>query len=283
MAPGLLAVHAHADDETITMGGTLAHYAAGGVRTANVCCTDGRLATIVDPEMVEEEVRPRLGEVRHAELTEACAILGVGELHWLGYHDSGMEGAASNREPDSFWMTPLDGIVERLVGIIRDFRPDVVVTYDAHGAYGHPDHVQAHRATLLAVEAAQHARVYPEVGKPWRVSKLYYTAFARSSVLKIIEFSRMAGMESPFGDDPEAVEFGTPDELITARIDCSEQIAVKRRALQAHRSQIADDFPLMRVPEEMLREHFPTEHYSLALSRVPVNPPEDDLFAGIAG
>ena len=93
----------------------------------------------------------------------------------------------------------------------------------------------------------------------------------------------MAGMESPFGDDPEAVEFGTPDELITARIDCSEQIAVKRRALQAHRSQIADDFPLMRVPEEMLREHFPTEHYSLALSRVPVNPPEDDLFAGIAG
>jgi len=158
MAPGLLAVHAHADDETITMGGTFAHYASLGVRTANVCCTDGRLATIVDPTMVEEEVRPRLGEVRHAELTEACAILGVGELHWLGYHDSGMEGAASNREPDSFWTTPLDGIVERLVGIIRDFRPDVVVTYDAHGAYGHPDHVQAHRATLLAVEAAQHAR-----------------------------------------------------------------------------------------------------------------------------
>ena len=116
MAPGLLAVHAHADDETITMGGTFAHYASLGVRTANVCCTDGRLATIVDPTMVEEEVRPRLGEVRHAELTEACAILGVGELHWLGYHDSGMEGAASNREPDSFWMTPLDGIVERLVG-----------------------------------------------------------------------------------------------------------------------------------------------------------------------
>ncbi|HVS43950.1 MAG TPA: PIG-L family deacetylase [Candidatus Dormibacteraeota bacterium] len=283
MAPGLLAVHAHADDETITMGGTLAHYASLGVRTANVCCTDGRLATIVDPTMVEEEVRPRLGEVRHAELTEACAILGVGELHWLGYHDSGMVGEPSNREPDSFWMTPLDSIVERLVGIIREFRPDVVVTYDAHGAYGHPDHVQAHRATLLAVEAAQHPRVYPEVGKPWRVSKLYYTAFARSSVLKIIEFSRMAGMESPFGDDPEAVEFGTPDELITARIDCSEQIAIKRRALQAHRSQISADFPLMRVPEEILREHFPTEHYSLALSHVPVNPPEDDLFAGIAG
>jgi LmbE family N-acetylglucosaminyl deacetylase len=131
MAPGLLAVHAHADDETITMGGTLAHYAAGGVRTANVCCTDGRLATIVDPEMVEEEVRPRLGEVRHAELKAACDILGVGELHWLGYHDSGMEGSETNADPQSFWMTPLDSIVERLVGIIREFRPDVVVTYDA--------------------------------------------------------------------------------------------------------------------------------------------------------
>ena len=283
MAPGLLAVHAHADDETITMGGTLAHYASLGVRTANVCCTDGRLATIVDPTMVEEEVRPRLGEVRHAELTEACRILGVGELHWLGYHDSGMEGTEANRDPEAFWMTPLDAIVARLVGIVRAFRPDVVVTYDAYGAYGHPDHVQAHRATLLAVEAAQHPRVHPEVGKPWRVSKLYYTAFARSSVLKIIEMSRMAGMESPFGDDPDAVEFGTPDELITARIDCGEQVGVKRRALRAHRSQISEDFPLMRVPEEVLREHFPTEHYTLALSHVPIDAPEDDLFAGIAG
>jgi mycothiol conjugate amidase Mca len=283
MAPGLLAVHAHADDETITMGGTLAHYSSIGVRTANVCCTDGRLATIVDPTMPEEETRPRLGEVRRAELEEACSILGVGELHWLGYHDSGMVGTESNRDPEAFWMTPLDGIVERLVGILRGFRPDVVATYDSYGAYGHPDHVQAHRATLLAVEAAQHPRMYPEAGKPWRVSKLYYTAFARSSVRKIIEFSRMAGMESPFGDDPDAVEFGTPDELITARIDYSDQVGVKRRALRAHRSQISEEFPLMKVSEEVLREHFNTEHYSLALTRVPVNPPEDDLFAGIAG
>jgi mycothiol conjugate amidase Mca len=283
MAPGLLAVHAHADDETITMGGTLAHYAAGGVRTANVCCTDGRLATIVDPEMVEEEVRPRLGEVRHAELKAACDILGVGELHWLGYHDSGMEGSETNADPQSFWMTPLDSIVERLVGIIREFRPDVVVTYDAFGAYGHPDHVQAHRATLLAVEAAQHPKVYPEVGKPWRVSKLYYTAFARSSVLKIIELARKAGVESPFGENRDGQEFGTPDELITARIDCGDFMEVKRRALVAHRSQISADFPLMKMPVAMVREHFPHEHYSLALSRVPVNPPEDDLFAGIAG
>jgi mycothiol S-conjugate amidase len=283
MAPGLLAVHAHADDETITMGGTLAHYAARGVRTANVCCTDGRLATIVDPEMVEAEVRPRLAEVRRAELEAACAILGVGEVHWLGYHDSGMEGTEANRDPESFWMTPLDGVVERLVGIIREFRPDVVVTYDAHGAYGHPDHVQAHRATLLAVEAAQHPRVHPGMGTPWRVSKLYYTAFARSSVLRIIELARLAGMESPFGERAEEVEFGTPDELVTARIDCGDFMEAKRRALIAHRSQISDEFPLMRMPAELVREHFPTEHYSLALSRVPVTPPEDDLFAGIAG
>ena len=283
MAPGLLAVHAHADDETITMGGTLALYASMGVRTANVCCTDGRLATIVDPSMPEEETRPRLGEVRRAELEEACSILGVGEVHWLGYHDSGMEGTESNRDPESFWMQPLDGVVGRLVGIIREFRPDVVVTYDSYGAYGHPDHVQAHRATLLAVEAAQHPKMYPAAGSAWRVSKLYYTAFARSSVRKIIELSRRAGTESPFGEDPDAVEFGTPDELITARIDFRDHIAAKRRALTAHRSQISADFPLMKVPEEVLREHFPTEHFSLAMSRVPVSPPEDDLFAGIAG
>jgi mycothiol conjugate amidase Mca len=283
MAPGLLAVHAHADDESITMGGTLALYAARGVRTANVCCTDGRLATIVDPTMVEAEVRPRLGEVRHAELEAACAILGVGELHWLGYHDSGMEGSDTNRDPEAFWMQPLDEIVKRLVGIIRDFRPDVVATYDAHGAYGHPDHVQAHRATLLAVEAAQHHRVLPSIGKPWRVSKLYYTAFPRSSVRRIIEMARAGGAESPFGGDPDAVEFGTPDELITAWIDCGDQLEVKRRALAAHRSQINEQFPLMRMPVEFVREHFPHEHYTLALSHVPASPPEDDLFAGIAG
>ncbi|MDB5113254.1 MAG: LmbE family protein, partial [Chloroflexi bacterium] len=138
-------------------------------------------------------------------------------------------------------------------------------------------------AALLAVEAAQHPRVYPEVGSPWRVSKLYYTAFARSTVRTIIELAKRAGMESPFGQNPENVEFGTPDELITARIDCGEFTAVKRRALVAHRSQISDDFPMMRMPEEVLREHFPTEHFTLALSRVPVHPPEDDLFAGIAG
>jgi mycothiol conjugate amidase Mca len=283
MNPGLLAVHAHADDETITMGGTLALYSARGVRTANVCCTDGRLATIVDPDMVEEEVRPVLGEVRRAELSAACEILGVGELHWLGYHDSGMVGSETNNLPDSFWMTPLETVVQRLVGIIREFRPDVVAAYDAHGAYGHPDHVQAHRATLLAVEAAQHPRVYPEIGTPWRVSKLYYTAFARSTVRRIIELARMAGEESPFGDNPDAVEFGTPDELITARIDFSDFVGVKRRALAAHRSQISADFPLMKVPEEVVRQHFPTEHYTLAISHVPIDAPEDDLFAGIAG
>jgi mycothiol S-conjugate amidase len=93
----------------------------------------------------------------------------------------------------------------------------------------------------------------------------------------------MAGMESPFGEDPEAVEFGMPDELITARIDCRDVLELKRRALVAHRSQISDDFPLMRMPAQVIRDHFPTEHYSLALSHVPVHPPEDDLFAGIAG
>jgi mycothiol conjugate amidase Mca len=282
VASGLLAVHAHADDETITMGGTLARYAAQGVRTANVCCTDGRLATIYDPEMDEAEVRPRLGEVRRAELQAACDILGVGEVHWLGYHDSGMAGAESNRDPASFWMTPLDDVVLRLVTILRAFRPDVVVTYDPHGAYGHPDHVQAHRATLLAVEAAGDPRVHPEAGPPWRVGKLYYTAVPRSWVRRAIEVARLAGEPSPFGEDVD-VEFGIPDEQVTTTIDCRDLLGHKRRALLAHRSQMSPDFPLLRIPEEVQREHFGSEHYTLALSHVPTTLPEDDLFAGIAG
>ena len=281
-APGMLAVHAHADDESITMGGTFAVLADRGIRTANVTCTDGQLATIYDPTMDEAEARPRLGEIRREELRAAAAILGIGDVRFLGYHDSGMQGEPSNREPHAFFQQDLGSVVGRLVEVIRDFRPDVVVTYDANGAYGHPDHVQAHRATLLAVEAARLKVLYPEAGEPWTVRKVYYTVMPRSFLRKAVDFARQAGLPSPFGDvDVDDLSFVADDERVTTRIDCAAGTRRKREALRAHRSQIPDDFPLLALPEEVAAEHFSEECYELVLSRVPTSLPETDLFAGI--
>jgi N-acetyl-1-D-myo-inositol-2-amino-2-deoxy-alpha-D-glucopyranoside deacetylase len=280
----LLGVHAHADDETITMGGTMALYADRGDRVANVCCTDGQLATIVDKEMAarEDEIRPRLAEIRREELRAACAILGVSELHFLGYHDSGMAGAETNNAPEAFWRVDVDEAVGRLVAVLRSFRPHVVVTYDGNGAYGHPDHIQAHRITLIAVEACHLPKLYPEAGPPWRISKLYYTAFPRSEARRVAELAARAGLPSPFGDRPiEELEYVAEDEAVTTRIDCRSTMTRKLQALRAFPSQIDETFPFFTVPEDVSVEHFHGEHYSLALSRVPWSVPEDDLFAGV--
>ncbi|HEV7677100.1 MAG TPA: PIG-L family deacetylase [Candidatus Dormibacteraeota bacterium] len=278
----LLTVHAHADDETITMGGTLAQCDDRLIRTALVCCTDGQLATIYAPDMPEAETRPRLGEIRREELRAACTILGVDQLDFLGYHDSGMAGAESNNDPVAFWKADLDEVAGRIVERIRAFRPHVVVTYDAIGSYMHPDHIQAHRATLLAVEAAYQPKIYPDAGEPWRVSKLYYTAFPLRAARRAVEFAAQFGQPSPFGDTaPEDLEFVTRDELVSTTVSCAPQMSRKLAALRAHRSQITEDFPYLAVPEEMAREHFSDEYFQLAISRVPVQTPETDLFAGI--
>jgi N-acetyl-1-D-myo-inositol-2-amino-2-deoxy-alpha-D-glucopyranoside deacetylase len=279
----LLAVHAHPDDETITMGGLLAQCSDRGIATCLICCTDGKVATIFDPEYAanEAEIRPRLKQIREGELRQACAILGISELHFLEYGDSGMAGTESNDAPGAFWRVDMDEAVRRVVAHIRRFRPHVVVTYDGNGGYGHPDHIQAHRVTLLAMEAAYHA-LYPELGPSWRVSKLYYTAFPRSEAKRVAAMATAAGMKPPFGDaDPDSLEFITPDDWVTTAVECRDQLSRKRDALRAHRSQLTEDFALLSVPEELLREHFSKEYFQLVLSRVSTTTPETDVFAGL--
>jgi N-acetyl-1-D-myo-inositol-2-amino-2-deoxy-alpha-D-glucopyranoside deacetylase len=277
-----MSVHAHADDETITMGGLLATCADRGIRTCNVCCTDGKLATIVAEDMPEETTRPHLAEIRQQELRAACAILGVDEVEFLGYGDSGMWGADTNQLPDAFWKVDVHEAVGRLVTQIRRFQPHVVVTYDGIGGYGHPDHIQTHRVALLAVEAAHHPSLYPEAGAPWRVQKLYYTSIPLSFLKRAAEMARAAGMPPPFGvENPEDLPFVTPDEWITATVDIRAGVRRKREALVAHHSQIAPDWPMLAIPEEITIEHFGTEAFQLVISHVPVSLPETDLFAGI--
>jgi N-acetyl-1-D-myo-inositol-2-amino-2-deoxy-alpha-D-glucopyranoside deacetylase len=281
--PGLrlMAVHAHCDDETITMGGTLATYADRGVKTCVVCCTDGKLATIVDPNMPEETTRPRLAEIREGELREACSILKVDEVEFLRYGDSGMADTPTNLLPDAFWMTPINEATGRIVEQIRRFRPHVVVTYDGNGGYGHPDHIQTHRATLLAVEAARLTPMFKDAGEPWRVEKLYYTAFPRSQFERMVAMAKAAGMDPPFGDaTADEMAFLTPDRDVTTSVDTVAVTGRKRDALRAHHSQISEDWPQLTMPDDVLKQ-FADEYFQLVISRVPVVLPETDLFAGI--
>jgi N-acetyl-1-D-myo-inositol-2-amino-2-deoxy-alpha-D-glucopyranoside deacetylase len=280
MEPGLLCVHAHPDDEAILTGGVLARYADEGFRTAVVTCTGGEEGQIVGAGMDPDEIRPRLAEVRRAELEAGLEILGAGPPRFLGYRDSGMMGEDSNRHPDAFWGASVDEAVGRLVGVIREFRPSVVVTYDAFGGYGHPDHIQTHRVGLLAAEAAAVGALYPEAGPGWRVSKTYLASIPKSYFALAGRYMTEIGLDNPFGEveDPADLPVGVPDAEITATVDVRPWIDRKWRALLAHHSQLAADSLFLSVSEELRVDAFGTEWF---IGMRGAGPSEDDLFAGL--
>ena len=217
----LMAVHAHPDDECMSTGGVLARYAREGLRTVLVTATRGEEGEVVDPEMNPEEVKPKLGDVRTAELACACKYLEVEELHILGYRDSGMVGWETNNHPDCLAQADIHEATGRLVRLIRSIRPHVMTCYDEQGGYGHPDHIQVHRMTVAAFHAAGDATQYPEMGlAPWQPQKLYYTAYPRSYIWTRYEIMCAMGAKPPSDRpdfDPHKVG-GTPDELITTRV-----------------------------------------------------------------
>lgn len=282
---GLLCVHAHPDDEAISTGGVLLRAAAEGRRTAVVTCTGGELGEIVGEGMDPEQVRPRLGEVRRAELAEALRLLGAGDPRPLGYRDSGMVGTAGNDDPRSFWQAPFDEAVERLVAQIRAFRPEVVVTYDPYGLYGHPDHLQAHRVGVVAAEACAVEQLYPGAGPAWRVPKVYlatvprsFTRFANASLGRL-------GLPSPFADPvvPDDVVVGVPDAWVDATVDVRGHVQQKFAALRAHVTQVGPSSFFLNLPDELHEVAYGTEWFIRHRSDVAVPDHEDDLFTGLAG
>jgi N-acetyl-1-D-myo-inositol-2-amino-2-deoxy-alpha-D-glucopyranoside deacetylase len=283
-APGLLAVHAHPDDEAILTGGVLAQAAAAGRRAAVVTCTGGERGEVVGEGLDPVAVRPRLAEVRAAELVRALDVLGVGPPRLLGYRDSGMLGEEGNDDPSSFWRAPFDEAVGRLVSHIRDFRPAVVLTYDAYGGYGHPDHVQAHRVTLVAVEAAAAAPLYPEAGEPWRAAKVYFATFPKSAILMATRLLAERGLPTPFepAERIEDVVGGASDDEITTVVDVRPWLEQKITALKSHATQLGPDSFFLNVPEDLTELTFGTEWFVRHRSDVATPAREDDLFAGIA-
>ncbi|WP_175543465.1 N-acetyl-1-D-myo-inositol-2-amino-2-deoxy-alpha-D-glucopyranoside deacetylase [Micromonospora pattaloongensis] len=280
----LLLVHAHPDDETIGTGATMARYAAAGAHVTLVTCTLGEEGEIHVPELsgLLAGRADQLGGYRIAELDAACAALGVTDHRFLGgagrYRDSGMMGLSTNDHPRAFWRADLDEAAGHLLEIMREVRPQVLVTYDDNGFYGHPDHIQAHRVAMRAAELAAAEGFGPD--------KIYWTAMPRS----VLEAGMAAFQESegnPFAglNELDDLPFGTPDEAIAARIDGTDHHGAKLAAMRAHATQIPENSWLYSIAGNFGDEFMGVEYYTLAYGqRGPGEGPhnwESDLFAGL--
>ncbi len=313
---GLLLVHAHPDDESMATAGVMARSIAEGRRVDLVTCTGGEEGEIHDPTLDPAEAAPRLGSIRAAEL--ACSLEAIGggliRFHSLGYRDSGMMGTEANERPESFWKADLERATERLVRIVREARPAVIISYDQNGNYGHPDHINAYRIARAAFEAAGDPARFPDAGVPHGVAKRYEIAFSREHWLGIMREMQERGLKLPWDFDetvtpaaaddlnPTNVEalrqvgeslaegeepadaFGTPDALITTRVDVQAYLDQKRASMDCHRTQRQDMGWVLDMPVDLADRVLTPERFVLAAwagHEVPEAYAEDSLFAAL--
>ncbi|MFD7404829.1 N-acetyl-1-D-myo-inositol-2-amino-2-deoxy-alpha-D-glucopyranoside deacetylase [Streptomyces sp. NPDC059866] len=273
----LLLVHAHPDDESINNGATMAKYAAEGAHVTLVTCTLGELGEVIPPELAHL-TGVALGEYRLRELTAAMRELGVEDFRLLGgvgrYRDSGMIGLAANDDAACFWQADVDEAAAHLVEVIREVRPQVLITYDPDGGYGHPDHIQAHRIAQRAAELAA------AEGLP--IAKVYWNRVPRTVAEKAFaglqeDLSRLPFPRAATLDDVPGV---VDDERITTEIDGTAYAAAKAAAMRAHATQIDVAEPYFALSNELAQPVFTTEYYELVRGE-RAQARETDLFAGI--
>ncbi|RRD48414.1 mycothiol conjugate amidase Mca [Arachnia propionica] len=279
----LLHVHAHPDDESSKGAATTAKYVAEGVEVMVATCTGGERGDILNPALADD---PRalhdLPALRREEMARAAEILGIRHT-WLGFVDSGMpEGDPLPPLPEGcFALQDVATAAGPLVRVMRDFRPHVVTTYDEHGGYPHPDHVQCHRITVEAFRAAADARLWPEHGPAWQAAKLYYhMSFHRRRYAALEAVMHEQGLP-PSSPAPAHDEDPFSDGRLTTFVRCEQYFDVRDDALRAHATQIDPDGPWFAVPLAIQRAGWPTEDYQLVISKVPTMIPEDDLFTGL--
>src|SRR3954447_4243667 len=286
----MLLVHAHPDDETIGNGVTMAKYAAEGAHVTLVTCTLGEEGEVLVPELAHlaADQDDELGRHRIGELATAMEALGVRDHRFLGgpgrFRDSGMMGLPTNDRPDTFWQADLDEAAGLLVEVIREVRPQVVVTYDENGGYGHPDHIQAHRVAMRGVELA--ADPSHGTGEPWQVSKVYWNAMPDSVMRDGIRRLKEAGDTSSaaWDVDGEMPSFVVPDELITTVVEGMDHVDAKLAAMRAHATQITVDGPFFALSNNLGNQVWGLEHYRLVQgtpgTERDADGRETDLFAG---
>jgi LmbE family N-acetylglucosaminyl deacetylase len=278
----LLVIRPHPDDESSATGGLLAYYAARGVPTGVVICTGGEEGEIHDPALDPVADRPRLRALREQELRNACALLEVAELRLLGYRDSGMPGTPANQHPDAFIQADPGEAVGRLVRILRELRPRVIVTEPPGGGYAHPDHIKCHQVSLEAFHAAGEVRAYPEAGPAWPVAKLYAIAQIDDGQWETLRPAfQAAGFDVGRRQRSRQRTRGAGPETATVALDVRPYSATQRQALLAHRTQIPPESFWRRLPADLYRRAFATAYL------IRLHPPaapgeyEQDLFEGL--
>lgn len=277
----LLTIHAHPDDETTKGGGSVARYAAAGVGTVLVCCTGGEAGSILNPALDQPAVQARLPAIRRQELAVATQHLGYQRVWMLGYRDSDMPASG---EPGTFAAAPLAEAIRALVRIIRQERPHVIVTYsDNQRGYQHPDHLRVHDASVPAYEAAGDSAFHPELGAAWAPRKLYYVVWSRARLVAQHETFVRLGLQSPFNAE-RWKRRESMDHRLTTKVGIGDHWEQVQHALRAHATQIDPNSTIwFGLPPDIARTTYPYDDYILAQSSVPTTPPEDDLFAGLAG
>jgi LmbE family N-acetylglucosaminyl deacetylase len=275
----LMTVHAHPDDEAISTGGILAKYSAEGIRTVLVTCTKGELGEAEDP--LYRPPRPGMGiaEIREKELAAAIRILNICAYHNLSYKDSGMAGTQGNLDPKAFARADITEAAHRLAGIIRRERPQVIVTYDENGIYGHPDHIMANRITQKAFAAASDSNLpLDESEPPWQPCRLCFFALPKALLKKF----RRAAENAARPEAAPADLMGTPDDEITTRIDVSRFLDQKFEAVFSHASQFGPSHLFHHLPDALKAEMFGVEHFVCIRGRgQPLDRKETDLFHGL--
>ncbi len=288
----LLAVHAHPDDESSKGAATMASYVAAGVEVMVATCTGGERGDVLNPAAAQDPAAGRdLAGLRRREMAAAVQALGVSH-RWLGFMDSGLpEGDPLPDLPAGcFAVQPLERAAAPLVRLIREFRPQVILSYDENGGYPHPDHIMAHRVTVEAFGAAGDAARYPGTGEPWNVAKLYYDRAFNPDRFRALHFAlEEAGLQSPYAErlaqwlegDAEGHKPAAPTHATTTQIECGDFFAHREQALLAHRTQVDPEGFFFAVSADFQRRVWPWEDYSLIHSRVQTTLPETDFFAGI--
>lgn len=283
-AKRMLLVHAHPDDETINNGVTMAKYAAAGVAVTLVICTRGEEGEVLVTELANlaSNKDDKLGEYREIELKNAMNELGIKDFRFLGFpnkkwRDSGMMGMPQNERDDVFWQADLDEAANDLVKVILEIKPQVLITYDDFGGYGHPDHIKAHRVAMRAAEIASN--------QGWQIEKIYHNTMPKSVIQMGIEKMREVGSDFFGAESVDDLPFAKPDELVTTVINAPEYVPQKLAAMKAHATQISIDGPFFALSDNLGLEIWGDEYYTLVKGEktapFDVNGREIDLFAGV--
>jgi N-acetyl-1-D-myo-inositol-2-amino-2-deoxy-alpha-D-glucopyranoside deacetylase len=299
-AQRLLLVHAHPDDEVIGQGATMARYAAEGRGVTLVTCTAGEMGEILVPELehLAADKEDKLGEHRRTEIADAMTALGITDHRWLGgfqtYRDSGMKWhedgyaiAADDTHANAFSLADLTEAADHLVAVIREVQPQVLVTYDPFGGYGHPDHIQAHRVAMYAAQLAAVPSYRLDLGEPWEIAKIYWGAMSESRMRSGLRSLREAGDTTSFeGMDPDGPlpPFVTADENLAAVVDGNAFLEQKMQAFRSYPTQVALDGPFFALSNNKGNEMWGDEYFRIVKGeRGELNSDglETDLFSGV--